>query len=127
MPEISIILDQLGGNKYFSTLDLASGFHQIKMHSKDIEKTAFSINFGKCEFVWMPFGLKNAPSIFQRALNYVLREHIGKRCYVYVDDVVIFGKKPRRTQRKFANRFAHITKSKPKNTKRQVKILTHLD
>lgn len=92
MPEISNILDQLGGNKYFSTLDLASGFHQIKMNPKDIEKTAFSVNYGKYEFVRMPFGLKNAPAIFQRAMNDVLREHIGKRCYVYIDDVVVFGK-----------------------------------
>lgn len=92
MPEISNILDQLGGNKYFTTLDLASGFHQIKMNPKDIEKTAFSINQGKYEFVRMPFGLKNAPAIFQRAMDDVLRNHIGKICYVYMDDVVVFGK-----------------------------------
>lgn len=92
MPEISNILDQLGGNKYFSTLDLASGFHQIQMNPKDVEKTAFSVNYGKYEFVRMPFGLKNAPAIFQRAMNDVLREHIGKRCYVYIDDVVVFGR-----------------------------------
>lgn len=92
MPEISNILDQLGGNKYFTTLDLASGFHQIKMSHKDIEKTAFSVNHGKYEFVRMPFGLKNAPAIFQRAMDDVLREHIGKICYVYMDDVVVFGK-----------------------------------
>lgn len=92
MPEISNILDQLGGNSYFTTLDLASGFHQIKMSSADVEKTAFSVNNGKYEFVRMPFGLKNAPAIFQRAIDDVLRTHIGKRCYVYIDDCVIFGK-----------------------------------
>lgn len=92
MPEISNILDQLGGNAYFSTLDLASGFHQIQMNPKDVEKTAFSVNYGKYEFLRMPFGLKNAPAIFQRAMNDVLREHIGKRCYVYIDDVVVFGR-----------------------------------
>lgn len=92
MPEISNILDQLGGNRYFTTLDLASGFHQIKMSPRDVEKTAFSVNHGKYEFVRMPFGLKNAPAIFQRAMDDVLREHIGKICYVYMDDVVVFGK-----------------------------------
>lgn len=92
MPEISNILDQLGGNQYFTTLDLASGFHQIKMNPRDVEKTAFSVNQGKYEFVRMPFGLKNAPAIFQRAMDDVLREHIGKICYVYMDDVVVFGK-----------------------------------
>ena len=92
MPEISNTLDQLGGNQYFTTLDLASGFHQNNLRESDIEKTTFSVNYGKYEFLRMPFGLKNAPSIFQRAMDDVLREHIGKRCYVYMDDVVVFGK-----------------------------------
>ena len=92
MPEITTILDQLRGNSYFTTLDLASGFHQIKMREKDAKKTAFSVNNGKYEYVRMPFGLKNAPAIFQRAMDDVLRKHIGKKCYVYMDDVVIFGK-----------------------------------
>ncbi|XP_058449160.1 uncharacterized protein LOC131429132 [Malaya genurostris] len=92
MPEIGYVLDQLKGQKYFTTLDLASGFHQIKMKEKDIEKTAFAINNGKYEFTRMPFGLKNAPAIFQRAIDDVLRDHIGKICYVYIDDVVVFGK-----------------------------------
>lgn len=92
MPEISNTIDQLGGNKYFTTLDLASGFHQIKMKKEDIEKTAFSVNYGKYEFLRMPFGLKNAPAIFQRSIDDVLRHHIGKRCYVYIDDVIVVGK-----------------------------------
>lgn len=92
MPEINYVIDQLKGQQYFITLDLASGFHQIKMKESDIEKTAFSINNGKYEFTRMPFGLKNAPAIFQRAIDDVLREHIGKICYVYIDDVIIFGK-----------------------------------
>ncbi|XP_058826825.1 uncharacterized protein LOC131686848 [Topomyia yanbarensis] len=92
MPEIGYVLDQLKGQKYFTTLDLASGFHQIKMREKDIEKTAFAINNGKYEFTRMPFGLKNAPAIFQRAIDDVLRDHIGKICYVYIDDVIVFGK-----------------------------------
>lgn len=83
MPEIGYVIDQLKGQKYFSTLDLASGFHQIRMKASDIEKTAFSINNGKYEFTRMPFGLKNAPATFQRAIDDVLREHIGKICYVY--------------------------------------------
>lgn len=92
MPEIHYVIDQLKGQKYFSTLDLASGFHQIKMKACDIEKTAFSINNGKYEFTRMPFGLKNAPATFQRAIDDVLRNYIGKICYVYIDDVIVFGK-----------------------------------
>lgn len=91
MPEIPYILNQLRNQKYFTTLDLASGFHQIKMNPGDIEKTAFSINNGKYEFLRMPFGLKNGPAIFQRAIDDILREFIGKCCYVYMDDVIVCG------------------------------------
>lgn len=62
------------------------------MKESDIEKTAFSINNGKYEFTRMPFGLKNAPATFQRAIDDILREHIGKKCYVYIDDVIVFGR-----------------------------------
>lgn len=92
MPEIGYVIGQLKGQKYFTTLDLASGFHQIRMKESDIEKTAFCINNGKYEFTRMPFGLKNAPATFQRAIDDILRIHIGKICYVYIDDVIVFGK-----------------------------------
>lgn len=62
------------------------------MNEKDIEKAAFSVNNGKYEFTRLSFGLKNAPSIFRRVMDDVLREHIGKKCYVYIDDIIIFGK-----------------------------------
>jgi len=80
----------MGKSQYFTTLDLKSGFHQIELAEKDREITAFSINNGKYEFCRLPFGLKNSPSIFQRAIDDVLREKISKTCYVYVDDVKIF-------------------------------------
>lgn len=92
IPEINEILANLGQNKFFTILDLKSGFHQIPLKESDIEKTAFSVNHGKYEFTRLPFGLKNAPSIFQRTLDDILRNHIGKRCYVYIDDIIIFGR-----------------------------------
>uniref|UniRef100_A0AB38Z2N7 RNA-directed DNA polymerase n=1 Tax=Chalana errantivirus TaxID=3078400 RepID=A0AB38Z2N7_9VIRU len=92
IPDTSTVLANLGENSFFSTLDLASGFHQVKMAEADIEKTAFSINNGKYEFLRLPFGLKNAPSTFQRVIDDVLRDHIGKRCHVYIDDIIVFGK-----------------------------------
>ncbi|XP_075151143.1 uncharacterized protein LOC142225255 [Haematobia irritans] len=92
IPEINEVLSQLGQNKFFSVIDLKSGFHQIPLKESDMEKTAFSVNNGKYEFTRLPFGLRNAPSIFQRALDDILREHIGKICYVYIDDIIIFGK-----------------------------------
>lgn len=92
IPNINDVLSQLGESKLFTILDLKSGFHQIPLKDADIEKTAFSINNGKYEFTRLPFGLKNAPAIFQRALDDILREHIGKRCFVYIDDIIIFSK-----------------------------------
>lgn len=92
IPEINEVLSQLGGNQYFTVIDLKSGFHQIPLKEEDIEKTAFSVTNGKYEFTRLPFGLKNAPAIFQRALDDILREHIGKICYVYIDDIIIFSK-----------------------------------
>ncbi|QBP37036.1 putative RdRP [Lampyris noctiluca errantivirus 1] len=91
IPNITEILDKLGKSIYFTTLDLESGFHQIEVDKKDIQKTAFSTETGHYEFLRMPFGLKNAPSTFQRLMNYVLREYIGKICLVYLDDIIILG------------------------------------
>ena len=90
IPDISVILSNLGKAKFFTTLDLKSGFHQIQLAERDREKTAFSINNGKYEFCRLPFGLKNAPSIFQRAIDDVLRENIGKFLHVYIDDIIVF-------------------------------------
>lgn len=90
IPDINMMIQNLGKAKIFSTVDLESGFHQIKIRECDREKTAFSINHAKYQFVRMPFGLKNAPSIFQRCVNDILHEFIGKFAYVYIDDVLIF-------------------------------------
>lgn len=92
LPRIDEILDNLGRSIYFSTLDLAQGFHQIEMHENSIEKTAFTVNHGHYEYTRMPFGLKNAPSTFQRVMDNVLKEFLYKFCFVYMDDVVIFSK-----------------------------------
>lgn len=91
MPQIEDILDSLGKSVYFSTIDLKSGFHQIPMDPKHIEKTAFSTDKGHFEFTRMPFGLKNAPATFQRAMNDILGDFIGTKCYVYLDDIIIIG------------------------------------
>ena len=64
LPNITHILDQLGGAQYFSTLDLAMGFHQIKMHPDSKAKTGFSTLYGHYHYNRMPFGLKNAAATF---------------------------------------------------------------
>ena len=73
IPNITDILDKLGKCHYFTTLDLASGYHQVQMDPRDIEKTAFSTEQGHFEFKRMPFGLKNAPATFQRLMDNVLK------------------------------------------------------
>ena len=87
---ITEILDMLGGAKYFSIFDLASGFHQIKMSTKDRHKTAFSTATGHYHYVRMLFGLKNAPATFQRLMNLVLLGLQDSELLVYLDDVIIF-------------------------------------
>lgn len=90
IPNIDSLLDRLGRAQYFTTLDLAKGFHQILVKEEDQIKTAFSTPFGHYEYVRMPFGLKNAPSSFQRLINSILRQYMNKICVVYLDDILIF-------------------------------------
>lgn len=90
IPNVESLFDKLGRSQYFSTIDLAKGFHQILVDEKDRMKTAFSTPQGHFEFKRMPFGLKNAPATFQRMINYVLQEFINKICVVYLDDILIF-------------------------------------
>lgn len=90
LPNIDSILDKLGRAQYFTTLDLAKGYHQILVKTEDREKTAFVTPHGLYEFIRMPFGLKNAPATFQRLMNEILRDYINKTCVVYLDDILIF-------------------------------------
>lgn len=92
LPRIDDILDQLKDAQYFSTLDLASGYHQVLVDPQDRQKTAFSTSFGHFEFKRMPFGLKGAPATFQRLMNQVLLGLQGIQCFVYLDDIVTFSK-----------------------------------
>ena len=83
-------IDCLHGARWFTTIDLASGFHQIQVEESDIAKTAFASPFGLYEFVCMPFGLKCAPATFQRLMDLVLAGLSWRTCLVYLDDVLIF-------------------------------------
>lgn len=90
LPNITDLLDKLGKCQYFTTLDLASGFHQIEMNESDIPKTAFNTENGHYEFLRMPFGLKNAPATFQRVMDNILRGITNEMCAVYLDDIIVF-------------------------------------
>lgn len=91
LPNVDEILDQLGNAKFFSALDLSSGFHQIPMNKDSKKYTAFSTPQGHFHYNRMPFGLKNAPATFQRMMDTALRGLINKHCFVYLDDIIIFG------------------------------------
>ena len=89
LPRIDEILDLLHQKKYFSTLDLASGFWQIEIEPGDQEKTAFIVENDLYHFRKLPFGLCNSPSTFMRAMNYIFGDLIGKILYVFLDDIII--------------------------------------
>ena len=92
LPRMDEILENIGKCSYFSTLDLAQGFHQIPVDKNSIEKTAFTVENGHYEYTRMPFGLKNVPATFQRLMDKILMKYLHKFCFVYMDDIVIFSK-----------------------------------
>lgn len=133
IPNITDILDQLGHSNYFSTIDLPSGCHQIKMSSKDAEKTAFSTPTGHYQFNRMPFGLKNAPATFQRLMNTVLSGIQNSQCFVYLDDIVVFAdnlenhnKKLKQVFKKLSEHNLKIQPDKCEFLRREVMYLGHL-
>ena len=92
LPRLEDCIDSLGDAKWFSTLDANSGYWQIAMDPRDKAKTAFTTHCGTYQYTRMPFGLKNAPATFQRALDMVLAGYRWKSCLVYIDDVIVFSK-----------------------------------
>ena len=90
LPRIQDCLDSLGGSKYFSSMDLASGYWQIPVREEDKPKTAFVSKSGLYEFQFMPFGMVNAPSTFERCMETILRGLHWKTCLIYLDNIIVF-------------------------------------
>ncbi|KAK8381385.1 hypothetical protein O3P69_018454 [Scylla paramamosain] len=91
LPRIDDTFDALVGARWYSTLDLKSGYHQVEMAEEDKPKTAFPFGQGLWQFNVMPFGLCNAPSCFERLMERVLDGVQWKTALMYVDDVIVFG------------------------------------
>ena len=93
IPHQGELLDSLRGATIFSALDLASGYYQLELDEESRPYTAFPTPYGLYQWRVMPMGLTNAPAIFQRAMNEILRAHIkAGYCRVYIDDIIILSR-----------------------------------
>ena len=91
LPHLDEILDSLGRARYFASVDCTKGFLQLQCTPEASRLCAFTTPFGLYEPTRMMMGLKNSPPVWQRAMSIGLREHIGRRVHVYMDDAIIFG------------------------------------
>ncbi len=91
IPRIDDILDQLGRAKYFSVLDLQSGFHQIKLDENSRDYTSFQTDKGSYRFTRVPFGIKIAPNSFARMMSLAFSGLTPEKAFLYMDDLIVIG------------------------------------
>ncbi|GBG88050.1 hypothetical protein CBR_g46419 [Chara braunii] len=92
LPRIDDLLERLGGAKFFSKLDLKSGYHQLEIRKEDRYKTAFKTRYGHFEWLVMPFGLTNAPATFQAAMTMEFQHMLDRYVLIYLDDILVYSR-----------------------------------
>ncbi|KAJ9514002.1 hypothetical protein QJQ45_021113 [Haematococcus lacustris] len=94
LPRIDDLFDKLAGKRVFSSLDLQSGYHQIRITEEDVPRTAFLTPMGQFQFKVLCFGLTNAPATFKRMMNNVFKPLINECVLVYIDDILVMSNTP---------------------------------
>jgi len=112
LPRIDESLEQFKGSRFFSKLDLNSGYFQIRIDEKDVQKTAFNTRFGSYQFRVLPFGLSGGPSTFMLVMNEVFRDLVDRGVVIYMDDIAVYSKSKSEHMRLLNEVFERLKKNR---------------